>query len=1393
MIIRSENWRTFLNQRIADAQFQAILKQSEQQIRPRLGAAEGIAMLFALLILMTPLAVAGLGLFLLIWSNASVVGVIFGAALMVVGYFLFPTASRTEDPVLERNQAPALFDLVDGMVPDQNQVFVAPPNHDVIIERGKLRLLAPSTELAAPKPSVDRFFRSMAENVGSRAIGIVLSGTGSDGTYGIEAIRAAGGITVAQTRETAKYNGMPDSAIGSGCIDLVLAPEEFGPRLEQITTQPRSLNGIGETENANDSYSILMKALLHHGKVDFREYKPSTVRRRIERRMTALSIETIDEYAKFVETHAAEVAALFKDMMISVTSFFRDPDEFEALRAQLHERFEETPPAGLRVWVPGCATGEEAYSLAILLVEELGGLDALETSPIQIFATDIDNEALAVARRGFYPDAAIDNVPKDLRAKYFSQTGGGYTINSVIRDCIMFTAHNVCEDPPFSNIDLVTCRNLLIYFSPQLQVRVMARLHYAMATNGLLLLGKSESVNNSEELFRQMGSSARIFKRRVRIDRRSPILTNALYNKPPPKRDPIGTGGRQDLEMLRGMFDALVRAVGPDCFLVTADYQIKRVYGNVDRFITLSEGDIRGVNIGMIRDQYRHEVRTLITLALRNSEPRFGHERQTPGDRSARVQVAVYPLAGLDGGEDLAVVAFRQWQNEEADAVDMQAVENEPSAAQVVQLERELETTRESLQQTVEELETTNEELQALNEELQSGNEELQSTNEELETANEELQSTNEELITVNEELQINSQELSLINQELDSILANIAAPTLVMDAGLHIVRCSESARELFNVDPGVGRPHLSQCARPNGFPALATMISEVIRSGKRDEQSFATPDMYGRIIAAPYFSSKGELIGATAIVSETTGSTAWHDPEALLNSVPGMVWQKDAEDRLVMVNQAAADLMGVEPDDAKSAILSQVIPGFAGHEASDKTILDLMEPKLDLHEQVTLKSGDKTWLSVSRIPYRQPDGETGLYVIAQDISQDYNAQIDRRHQKEVLDVVLDAAPVAIELIDADGSIRLRNKTAQHMDDEQKPGDTWSVEARDALLVDPESGAPINVDDHPVSRALRGEIRDGEMVMRLGNDGTETMQWIHAGPIYDGNGNVTGAVGTAVQMPGHRILNGKTSEIVEDSTRPPLCVLNWNTITGDLTLSPALVEMLDRAGITGELTFSDFRGLIHGDDGERFDHAIEAHLNEREPFQCAFRLETPDETDLWLDGRGQAVWAPDGAPTHFVITLTDVTESWAERSEINRRTALADMAEETGSIASWRLNLNSMRVELSDSAAAALGLGGGDEDVALDLLLSALRKEDRTLVRHGIRNVADEAVPFSALVRRDDPDHDATHLLISGRAERDPGGSVVGVIGIVREAEAEPSTMAEIADRQAKVHPSAAE
>ena len=761
-------------------------------------------------------------------------------------------------------------DVEDQTVPEPNVIYVTPPNTDVVYEDGCLRLKDPSPEPASPKPSVNRFLMSLADNHGEKSMAIILSGTGSDGAYGVQAIREVGGITIAQDTESAKYDGMPHAAVQTGCIDLILKPVEIGTHLGKILTSLRNFDSFRSKSAHDTPITGLLQILLAKTRVDFREYKQTTINRRIERRMLALGIHSQEDYTQFCRNNPEAVDDLFKDLLISVTRFFRDPDEFKELENLLPKLLEERESGPLRVWIAGCATGEEVYSIAMLLSEAFGGPDIDLRSRVQIFATDIDKNALKIARGGVYGAAALDDIPKELAEKYVIRQKDGIRMIDTLRNAALFSDHNVCQDPPFQNVDLICCRNLLIYFGNNLQQKVMSRFHYAMTPQALLFLGTAESVAGSDELFVQNRSSSHIFhKRKLVSPPRVPYsMPNPSYTKRRPKI-PEEPARAQTTE--RQLFEALAQSLGKNSVLVTDDYSIVRVYGNISPFVEFDFKSNLKIHLDLLRSPLREEARSLITIALKNGEYRAGVRHLLAEKDDEEIRLDVYPVVAKDINERAALVVFTPVKVDKSTlvAADIKDLDEGVVAERIRYLESEVASTREALQQTIEELETSNEELQSLNEELQSTNEELQASNEELETSNEELQSTNEELITVNEELQVTASELIGRTGELTSVLESTPLAIIVVDSAFQIIQATKSAIEIFDIRRPLGSPHISQCALPEGFPSLAPICSEALQMGDIVEREFITKDSHVKLSCSPYFVENGQIQGATIVVTE--------------------------------------------------------------------------------------------------------------------------------------------------------------------------------------------------------------------------------------------------------------------------------------------------------------------------------------------------------------------------------------------------------------------------------------------------------------------------------------------------------------------------------------------
>lgn len=780
--------------------------------------------------------------------------------IYIVAQHLSPKHKSMMTELVQRNVQLKVETVTDGVEAKPNTVYITPPQKDIRVE-GNLLKLTPAKEEVVPKPSINNLFVSLAEEKKDRAIGIVLSGTGSDGAHGIKMIRASGGITMVQDPSSAEYDGMPRAAIETSCVDFVLSSEKLGDQLEKLSSQlPAKTRLMLENAEVRDSFSDLMQLVKHQCGISFKDYKKATLRRRIERRMLSRGIADFEQYVDFARENNDEVRLLFKDILISVTEFFRDDEPFEELKTVVNTILKQKDGHGpLRFWTVGCATGEEAYSLAMLVTEALGGPERMQERNLQIFATDVDTEALAVARRGVYPEASVVNIPAPLVKKYFIRRESGYEIIKPLKDVLLFATHNVIEDPPFLRMDLITCRNLLIYLESELQKQIYGVFHYALLPKGYLFLGKSESISQAAQLFHTINSKQKIFQRRNGAIRGSGHMSFASRSrqvtKVPPKREP-------DRGTATQLHETLVRQLADASVLINDNFDIEHIYGDATPYISLANGKPVLNLATIINDVHKQEVRALVFKALRMNEPVVGQRRKIKiNGKVYQDRLKIYPLETSENAERRVLVCFEQLGQLEYQA---RPHGDEVSSERVRELEAELAAAREHLQTVIEELETSNEELQSLNEELQSSNEELQSSNEELETTNEELQSANEELVTMNDELNNKTVALEQTSTQLANIINSLNYPLLVVDNNLAVVRSNEIAGDVFSI-PLDNRAFQNVMRREFPDQDVTELVQSVIREDVIKKVQLKRDGVYYWLHITPYsaeaHSAKGAIL----------------------------------------------------------------------------------------------------------------------------------------------------------------------------------------------------------------------------------------------------------------------------------------------------------------------------------------------------------------------------------------------------------------------------------------------------------------------------------------------------------------------------------------------------
>jgi two-component system, chemotaxis family, CheB/CheR fusion protein len=775
-----------------------------------------------------------------------------GLAFVLVQH-LDPKHHSILTELLARKTAMQVTEVSEGISVKPNHVYVIPPNAMMSIS-GQTLHLAPREESRGMHMSVDHFMRALAEQKGNRAIGVILSGSGTDGTLGMAEIQTHGGVTFAQDEASAKYDGMPRSAVVAGYVDYVLSPSGIARELTRIARHPYVSRDIpsqaAEAAPAASAglYSIF-RVLRRVTGVDFTHYRQTTILRRIQRRMVVHKIDQIEEYGKFVEGHPAEVKALYQDMLINVTSFFRSPRVFEALKSSVFPAILKSlsRERGIRIWTPGCASGEETYSVAIALLEFLG--DKAAQIPIQFFGTDVSDLSVAKARNGLYPENIQGDVSPERLRRFFTKGENGYRVSKMIRDTCIFAQHNILNDPPFSRMDLICCRNLLIYLEPVLQNKAISLFHYALRPSGFLVLGSSEGLAATTGLFAAEDRTQKIFSRKSGAVRQGGALSldpqgdrreYGPIRVPVKQPDSIWNYAEAQKEFDR----RLLTQYAPATVFINDEMEILHTRGNVNNYLKLAPGRASLSLLKMAREGLLVELRNAVNrskkdnAAVERRNVRIKNEDVT-GEKSEAVgptrlvNFDVIPVTLGNTNELCFMIVFQEapiqplWQP--ASRRGRSSGEGSSASKQTAKLEQELAATKEYLQSVIETQEAMNEELQSANEEILSSNEELQSTNEEMETAKEELQSANEELTTVNDELRSRNAEVTQINNDLINLLSSIDIAVIMIGSDLTIRRFTPKAQKFLGLIAGdIGRP-LSNINPTIEIADLQSMVVQVV------------------------------------------------------------------------------------------------------------------------------------------------------------------------------------------------------------------------------------------------------------------------------------------------------------------------------------------------------------------------------------------------------------------------------------------------------------------------------------------------------------------------------------------------------------------------------------
>jgi two-component system, chemotaxis family, CheB/CheR fusion protein len=1173
-----------------------------------------------------------------------------GAAIVVVMH-LDPSRPSLVAEILGRAAQIPVREAVDGIAVERGNVYVIPPNAGLSLEQRRLRVSAAATPRGA---SIDGFFGSLAEQHGEAAIGIVLSGSGSDGAAGLRAIKGHGGVTMAQVPAEARHDGMPQSAITLGVVDWILPAGEMAAKIDSCASilgaspspfpLPPSSSTSPTEESNGDLHEVLALVRRKTGQ-DFAQYKQATMLRRVQRRMRITATGSLAAYAQMLRRTPAEIDRLFGDLLIGVTAFFRDPLVFASLAAEvipalLRGRDADTE---VRFWVPGCATGEEAYSLAILLREALASLDG--APPVKLFATDIDEPALEFARQGRYASSIADNVSPERLARFFRPLPSGYQVAKEIRDMCVFSTHNLVGDPPFSRLDLVSCRNLLIYLEAEIQKKLVPLFHYALAPGGYLVVGPSETLAGYPELFRVADREHRIFQRLDAL-----VAPAAIFPLAGPRRvgrmdrtasatpHPRPAGGEAGVP--RAVERLLLDEFAPAAVAVNAHGKILYLSGPTGRYLQPPPGSPRTDLVDMAPPPLRSSLYTTLQRAIRSGKPaeQKGLVLELHGV-VRRLDLLVRPMSAAGKEPALFTVVFRETATAEPSA-EGSAQPSEPGAELAADLEQELRRTRESLQMTIEELESGSEELQSANEELLSTNEELQSSNEELQTSKEEQQSINEELQTVNVELVRKVEELDRANGDLNNLFASTQIATLFLDRDLRIKRFSPAATELFRFIQGdVGRPvgDIAAAIEDGDLVAGAREVLATLSPSTRQVHRAEGDRWYSRRVR-PYRSLENVIEGVVITFVDVTDLKAAQDRLARLGAI---------------VESSQDAIVGIGFDGAITTwnAGAERIYGYGAPEATGMSFAALHPPEVGAAleagraEHVVLtdvtgfcKDGRTVDVLLAFSPVRDAAGEVvGVSAIAHDVTSRRRAERALRRSEGRLRWLTESGLISIAFVDRAGRVSEPNDAFLAMIGYTRVEFAGGAMRLDRLVL-PEASRTILEEMWARGRCALQEL-DG-----VRRDGSRFACLLGGARLDDGAEGVVFLLDVTERRQAAEALR-QTEERLRLAIEG-----TWEVdiVTGVMRCSPRARELWGLAP-DGDVIYESRLAHVHPDDRRALDDAMLRALDPSGSgeYRCTYRVLQPGGEARWIEGWGRAVFSTAGGlrrPVRLLGTILDVSE-----------------------------------------------------------------------------------------------------------------------------------------------------
>jgi len=1182
--------------------------------------------------------------------------------------------------LLARRTAMQVVEAADGVRPERDHVYVIAPGTLLTLERGRFTVAAtPNTSSRVP---IDTLFRSLAAECGDLAVGIVFSGAGHDGTAGLRAIKERGGLTLAQAPGTARHEGMPQSAIEAGLADHVLRPEQMPATvLEHAGYVERAGRSGDDTLEAQlaEHLPVMCAAIRQHTGHDFTHYKEGTLLRRLRRRLQVLHVGAFADYLGQLERDAAEAEALVRELLVGVTQFFRDPAAFQSLSQQAVSRIllSKIADIPIRVWVVGCASGEEAYSIAMLFREQIQRAEAGSRRSVQIFATDLDSEMLAEARLGRYPLSIAEHVSPERLERFFIREADSYQVSNELREMCLFSQHSLTRDPPFSQLDLVSCRNVVIYLDATLQKKLVPLFHYALRPGGFLFLGPSEGLAGGQELFETVIKKDRLFRRKETISR--PAVQFPLTSWTPPRSTvaspPAPPRTQTPRDRLAAGFERLVlEEYSWPALVVDERGEILLVAGPAARYLQLPAGTLASNLLEAVRGQLRIEVRAALQAAAQGGRRVVRDRIPVDVEDIVRfVRLVVRPMPSGDPGSTLFLVVLQ----EQVPAGDSEAVGAElvgPSDDPAMQqLETELRLTRAELRSTVEALEAANEELKSSNEELISTNEELQSANEELQTSKEELQSLNEELETVNAELRLKVDELGTANSDLQNLFASTDIATIFLDRQSRIVRFTPAATALFHLrESDVGRP-IGELAPRFVGEDLAADCREVLRTLATVERQVRAADEPGWFIlrVAPYRTVGNAIAGV--VVTFVDVSALKQAEEALRRTTERERFLADVlesattpfavgapDGRLLLFNRAFAELTGYSREELEDPSLSWVQdltpPEWRDEEAEVLAEAVRRRWSVRYEKEYRRKDGTRVPIELFVQPVVAQDGSVLHYrSFLSDITERRRAEAERDRLARQLQIALDAArmgwwhydPVTglasfdaryTEIFGVSGSERPNEEILRLLHPDDLPRVWAAVEA----ALDPADPQPYSI-EYRVNRP----------------DGTTCWVEAHGAALFVGEGAARHAasfVGTVADITARKRAE-ESLRASEERLRLAQGValvgtFEWDVVTGVNVWTPELEAMYGLPPGGFAATQPAWESLVHPDDRSEAMRRIEQSFATGAPTEGEWRVVWPDGTVHWLAGRWQVFKDEAGRPLRMTGINIDITGRKAAEEQL---------------------------------------------------------------------------------------------------------------------------------------------